>query len=223
MYHALHNLLQPHLKWLDLRSLFTRLSRTKSQVITQILFFSAFAPWKPDSYNRHRIYIKALSANGVTPVLGQFKKKTKQCRSCKIKWTDHEEKESDVNLALAMLDLAYKNRYDHAFLLTRDSDLAPAVRKIKENFPEKKITVFSPFNYKHSSELIQACDGRSKTITLQHLSSSLFPEKIYDAGGNLITTRPAEYAPPMKVHTHSLELAQIIIDKITNSAADINS
>ena len=195
LYHALLDLQKPSLKWLDLHLLFRRLSRHKSQVITQILFFSAYATWKPESYYRHRLYIKALSANGVTPVLGQFKKKPKQCFKCKAKWVDHEEKESDVNLALAMLDLAYKDRYDRAFLLSRDSDLAPAVRKVKENFPEKKVTVFSPYNYKHSSELLQACDDH-KTINLQHLSSSLFPEKIYDAGGNLITTRPVEYSPP---------------------------
>lgn len=205
----------PHLKWLDLQSLFRQLSRRKSQVITQILFFSAYATWKPESFCRHRFYIKALSTNGVTPILGKFKKKPTQCFRCKTKWIDHEEKESDVNLALAMLDLAYKDRYDHAFLLTRDSDLAPAVRKVKENFPKKKITVFSPFNYKHSSELLQTCDDH-KTITLQHLSSSLFPEEIYDAGGNLITKRPAEYSPPHKEFDRERDLAQILVEKIEN-------
>jgi uncharacterized LabA/DUF88 family protein len=194
MYHALDQLDQRHLKWLDLQLLFSRLSRSKSQVITQILFFSAYPTWKPGSYHRHRLYIKALSANGVTPVLGQFKNKPKKCFNCKAEWVSHEEKETDVNLALAMLDLAYKDRYDHAFLLTRDSDLAPAVRKVKQNFPDKKITVFSPYNYRHSSELIQACDGY-KTIDFQHISTSLFPEKIYDAGGNLVAVRPPEYAP----------------------------
>jgi|GEM_PF-4617657 len=39
MYHALDDLKQPHLKWLDLRLLFSRLIRAKSQIITQILFF----------------------------------------------------------------------------------------------------------------------------------------------------------------------------------------
>ncbi len=138
MYHALKDLQQPHLKWLDLQQLFRRLTRTKSQVIVQILFFSAYPTWKPDSYRRHRMYIKALSSQGVTPVMGQFKNKPKKCLKCNSEWTSHEEKETDVNLALALLDLAYKDRYDHAFLLSRDSDLAPAVRKVKENFPHKK-------------------------------------------------------------------------------------
>jgi uncharacterized LabA/DUF88 family protein len=142
LYHALKELKKPHLKWLNLSLLFSRLTRSKSQIITQILFFSAYPTWKKDSDHRHRIYIKALSSHGVTPVLGQFKNKPKKCLKCNAKWISHEEKETDVNLALALLDLAYKNAYDHAFLLTRDSDLAPAVRKVKQNFPPKKYQFF---------------------------------------------------------------------------------
>jgi len=216
MYHALDQLRQPQLKWLDLQLLFSRLTRAQSQIITQIFFFSAYPTWKPDSYHRHRLYVKALSASGVTPVLGQFKNKPKKCLNCKAEWISHEEKETDVNLALAMLDLAYKDRYDHAFLLSRDSDLAPAARMIKQNFPHKKITVFSLYNYRHSSELLQVCD-RHKTITFQHISTSLFPEKIHDAGGNLVVVRPSEYASSYS-GAKQLEpkIQQILADKLNH-------
>lgn len=197
VYHALDSIGQPYLKWLDLRKLFSHLTKSKSQIVTQIIYFSAYSTWKPDSYKRHRQYIAALSASGVTPVLGHFKSKPKKCLTCKTKWTSHEEKESDVNLALAMLDLAYKDMYDHAFVVTRDSDIAPAMRKVKENFPEKKITTIAPYNYRHSSELLQAADAH-KTITLQHLATSLFPSQICDADGNTIVDRPLEYTPPIK-------------------------
>lgn len=93
--------------------------------------------------------------------------------------------------------MAYKDMYDHAFILSRDSDLAPAVHKVKQNFPKKLITIFAPYNYYHSSELIKAADGH-KTIKLKHISTSLFPEEIYDAGGNFVTKRPVEYAPTIK-------------------------
>lgn len=195
LYHALVAIGKPHLKWLDLRKLFSHLSKSKSQIITQILFFSAYPTWKPDSYRRHRQYIAALSATGVTAVMGQFKNKSKQCKKCNAKWTSHEEKESDVNLALALLDLAYKDQYDHAFVLTRDSDITPAIHKVKQNFPNKKVTIFAPYNYRHSTELIQASDGH-KSIKLEHISTSLFPADIYDAGGNFVMKRPVEYNPP---------------------------
>jgi uncharacterized LabA/DUF88 family protein len=215
LYHALNNLRQPHLKWLDLQLLFKRLSRSKSQIVTQILFFSAYPTWKLDSFLRHKLYVKALTSHGVTPVLGQFKNKPKKCFNCQVEWISHEEKETDVNLALAMLDMAYKDCYDHAFLLSRDSDLAPAVRKVKENFPHKKITIFAPYNYRHSSELIQACDGH-KTINLEHISTSLFPDKVYDTSGNLVAIRPVEYSPPdtpVKKMEKRADLEQIIAKK----------
>ncbi len=170
LYHALHDIGLPHLKWLDLRKLFSHLTRSKSQIITQIIFFSAYPTWKLDSYRRHRQYIAALSTTGVTPVLGHFKVKSKRCLKCKVKWDSHEEKESDVNLALALLDLAYKDMYDHAFVVSRDSDIAPAMHKVKKNFPNKKITTLAPFNFRHSSELLQAADA-NKTITLNHIAT----------------------------------------------------
>ena len=80
---------------------------------------------------------------------------------------------SSVNIELALLDLAHKDLFDHAFLLSRDSDLAPAVHKLKQNFPKKKITILAPYNYRQSSELMQAADA-DKIINLTHLSTSLF-------------------------------------------------
>ncbi len=195
LYHALDSLRQQHLKWLDLRKLFSHFVRSKSQIITQVLFFSAYPTWKPDSYHRHRLYVSALMASGVIPVMGHFKKKSKMCLKCGAKWEGHEEKETDVNLALALLDLAYKDMYDRALVLSRDSDLAPAIRKVKQNFPEKQITILAPHNYRHSAELIKAADDHT-TISLKHISTSLFPAHIYDVGGNLVVERPLEYAPP---------------------------
>lgn len=195
LYHALHSINKPYLKWLDLRKLFSHLSRSKSQIITHIYFFSAYPTWKPGPYRRHRQYIAALSSTGVIPVMGQFKNKPRECKKCHVEWVHHEEKETDVYLALALLDLAYKDKYDHAFVLTRDSDLTPAIHKVKQNFPNKKITIFAPYNYRHSAELIQAADSH-KTITFNHIATSLFPAEVFDAGGNHVVKRPEEYSPP---------------------------
>lgn len=73
--------------------------------------------------------------------------------------------------------------------------MAPSMRKVKQNFPEKKMTVFSPFNYRNSNELMQEADGY-KSIKLKHIKTSLFSEKVYDVGGNLVALRPKEYTPP---------------------------
>lgn len=194
LYHALKSLGQPYLQWLDLQLLFIRLKKSKSQIISQIYYFSAYPNWKPDSCQRHKIYVKALSSHGIIPIMGKFKKKPKKCLNCKTQWIGHEEKETDVNIALKMFELAHKDTYDRAFLLSRDSDLAPAVIAVKKNFPKKKITVFAPFNYRHSSELVQVSDSH-KTIQLEHIQTSLFPEKVYDSQGNFIVSCPDKYLP----------------------------
>ena len=103
-----------------------------------------------------------------------------------------EEKETDVNIALAMLNLAYQDKYDHAFLISNDSDLAPAIRMVRRNFPDKRITTIVPPQYFHSNELIQASSEKAK-ITVEHLKRCLLPPVVYDAGGNIVVSRPREY------------------------------
>ncbi len=76
--------------------------------------------------------------------MGQFKVKDRRCPKCKYKWKGHEEKESDVNLAVAMLTSAFEDRFDDAILISRDSDLAPPINTIKRKFPGKGITVVAP-------------------------------------------------------------------------------
>ncbi len=102
--------------------------------------------------------------------------------------------ETDVNMALALVSLAYQNKYDRAFLITNDSDQAPAIRMVRNLFPIKKITPIVPPHYRHSNELIQASSDKAK-ITIDHLKCCLLPETVLDAGGNLIVTRPLEYKP----------------------------
>lgn len=200
LYHALRELRKPHLKWLDLSKLMEHLfSQHKSQIITKIYFFSAYPTWKKDSYERHRKYVSALSATGVIPILGKFKNKDRKCPNCHYKWKGHEEKESDVNIALALLNEAYRDRYDHAAVISRDSDLAPAIRMVLRNFSGKKVTIISPFNLRHSSELLQSATNY-KTIKLRLIETSLFPEEVYDAGGNLVVCRPKEYTPKINIH-----------------------
>ena len=166
--------------------------------ITAIYYFSAYAEWMPDKKARHEKYIAALLAIGVTPILGEFKLKDRSCPRCKHRWTGHEEKESDVNAALYLLNEAYKDSYDEAFLVTRDSDLAPPVRMVLTLFPNKRIKIVAPPRLRHSKELSQAVKGkRLASIKDIHVERSLLPQNVIDyKTGNLVAKRPSEYDPP---------------------------
>ena len=54
--------------------------------------------------------------------MASFKAKDRKCSECGHVRKGHEEKETDVNIAVAMLNGAYHNEYDHAYLVSRDSD-----------------------------------------------------------------------------------------------------
>lgn len=198
LYHSLADLgpEKNHLKWLDLWSLSKKYSSMQGQELTRVFYFSAYATWLPGPYHRHRTYVRALQVQGVDFIQGRFKEKDRFCKDCKKTWVAHEEKETDVNIALRMLDEAYRNTYDHALLFSADSDLVPAVKMAKERFPKKQIFVITPPHYKHSLELIKAVGGYrfSRKIKVSHLEQCLLPEIISEEDGASIR-RPSEYNP----------------------------
>ncbi len=58
----------------------------------------------------------------------------------------HEEKETDVAIAVGLLDLFYRNECDVAVLVTGDSDIVPAVRYLRSRFPAKSVMACFPYN-----------------------------------------------------------------------------
>jgi uncharacterized LabA/DUF88 family protein len=198
LYHAISRIERPHLKWIDLRALIRRFVRPASETLVGVYYFSAYADWLLAASQRHRAYVAALSASGVTPVMGKFKSKNRWCSWCRRASVGHEEKETDVNIALHLVDGGYRNLFDHALLVSRDSDLAPAVRMLMERFPEKRLTVVAPPFAGHSTEMLRWASGKTK-IRTEHLEQSLFPAEVRDTYGTLVATRPAEYEPPTRM------------------------
>ena len=195
LYHALARLDGNHLKWVDLHKLMLRQIQPKSEKIGQIFYFSAFAQWKPAQRERHEHYVKALRSVGVTDVMGHFKEKDRSCRKCGASWKGHEEKETDVNIALYLLNEAFRDSYDRAYVVSRDSDLKPAVEMIRRQFPKKEMIIVAPPHLGHSNDLISVASGKRK-IRLEQIETCLFPEVILDAKGNEIARRPTQYKPP---------------------------
>ena len=195
LYHAINDLARPHFKWLDLKKLILCFIHQQHQSLDGIYYCSAYARFLKQACSRHEKYVRCIETTGVNAVMGQFKVKYRDCNKCGHTKKYHEEKESDVNLALLMLQHAHDNKYDEAIIITGDSDLAPAVRMIKDNFPTKKIRLVSPPG-RLSYELSKVVDKDSQIKPI-HLERSLFPEIVKDlATGYTVAKRPREYAPP---------------------------
>lgn len=208
MYHALSELdyhprtkkrlnQKNHLKWLNIKSMVSAFITPSNEEITDVYYFSAFATWLPDAYQRHLKYVKALEASGVTVIMGHFKKKNAKCRSCGSVWDTHEEKETDVNFGIHLVDKAHKNQFDKALILTADTDLVPAIKLVRQTFPDKDVDAVIPeLRFQNALELRNACSN-AKRIKEHHIERNLFPEKLEDANRNIII-RPENYKPPVK-------------------------
>ena len=142
-------------KWLDINSLCSSYIHLfgKTAVLSEIHYFSALAKHldasKPEVTKRHGDFIKCLDATGVLTQLNRFKKKTLRCHSCKQKFNKYEEKETDVAIAVKLLELFVEDTCDIVSLVTGDTDLAPAVRTANRLFPNKKIIFAFPYRRKN--------------------------------------------------------------------------
>lgn len=201
LYHAIDEmtglLKQPcnHLKWVDLWKLTEQFIDHNFHKVEAVHWFSAIKDGKPARALRHEAYQAALESVGVKPQMAHFKQKHARCRNCSQHFITHEEKESDVNLAVQLIADAYEGRFDQAFVISRDSDLTSPLRFIRKRFPDKKLKVIAPPERKHSKELWAIATHRA-TIQKQHLEACLLPQQITKADGTLICTRDARYDPP---------------------------
>lgn len=197
LYHSLRELGQisgQQVKWLDLRRLMeNHTSRLRGIFgerveISEIRYFSALASHltttNPDVVARHRAYISALESTGVEPVLARFKRKDITCPNCKKTFVRHEEKETDVAIALGLIE-AFTSGADAAVLVSGDSDLAPGLRAARRMFPGHKLGVAFPFN-RRSTELQQAADF-SFHLQQRETERAQFPRIVRLQDGTTVT------------------------------------
>lgn len=155
VYHSLSKIFRKYL-WLNYKNLAECYLR-KNQQLSSVYYFTALAHWLGEPALRHQIYIGALEAEGVTVVLGKFKKKERHCHLCGKDYEGHEEKQTDVNIVSYLIRGAYKKDFDTAFIITNDTDMIPAIKIIKQDLPTIKIGVMFPIN-RYSAELEQHTD-----------------------------------------------------------------
>jgi hypothetical protein len=103
LYHGLHQGYGRRYLWLDLQHLVKRV-RPHDQILA-VRYFTAEVKDDPDGLARQRTYLAALKANSsaVDVVLGRYQTKRMTCRRCGSAWISYEEKETDVNIAVALV------------------------------------------------------------------------------------------------------------------------
>jgi len=155
----------PH-KWLDVVALSDRLLRDQDPTseVTCVRYFSApclarFATHGQASTHAQLAYHRALQArhkdrliiqlgthsvdvNGT--LMPRFVAGAPYDRKDRVRIWKLEEKQTDVNLALAIYRDASSGRFQQLVVFSNDSDVEPAMRAVREDFPTLTIGVITP-------------------------------------------------------------------------------
>lgn len=200
LYHSIKEAVsvQPniHFKWLNLHALCSSLLHLigNNAQLAEVHYFSALATHRqiadPQVILRHQSLLDCLRATGVHIELGRFKAKSGACPICRRPIVRHEEKETDVAIAVRLIDLLHADRCDTAVLVTGDTDLAPAIRLARQRFPDKGIVCAFPYARKNNE--LAGLSTHSFVIRATSYARHQFPDPFRHPDGRLIF-RPASW------------------------------
>jgi len=167
-------------RWLDVKSLcesHLHLVGGGAQV-GSVGYFSAFATHlrrsDSDKLARHRLYVAALKSTGVRVHLGRFKRKDVIFSSsgCRVWLRRHEEKETDVAMAVRLVESAASGACAALLLVSGDTDLAPALRAARSLAPDKPILALFPFR-RANRDLARLCSASFKLSEKSYAANQL--------------------------------------------------
>jgi len=131
--------------WLDFVKFFQQFIDV-GQVLHKVYYFTA-SPLVLEKSNRQSQLLeanKALNPDIFEVIKGQFYEKQVRCKVCRSIYTIAEEKHTDVNISVQMLEDCFTNDVDTIVLVSADSDLLSPLRSITSRYPEKNIRVYFP-------------------------------------------------------------------------------
>jgi hypothetical protein len=194
-------------KWLDLqglaRGILPLISPTAS--LASIHYFTAIPEHlylaDPGRLQRHRTYVRALTAHGATRpavVLGRIAQQQVQVKTATggVIGSLWREKGTDVALAMSLLREASNGGLDEAVIISGDADYLPAVKVFREMYPRLGLRFAFPRG-RASKELLREAPN-SFTLTSAAYLSHRLPERIRLPSGKFLHC-PAEWRrkPPM--------------------------
>ena len=180
-------------RWLDLRGVCTSLLKP-GQRLELVRYFTTSIRDDPDAARRQATFIDALRATGGIEIdFGIFLSKSVTCRNCHHEWRKNEEKRTDVNIAVRILNDAYDNRFDMAMIISGDSDLVPIVESVRERFPGKRLIVASPPK-RWSTDLARSAHAAFQ-VSRAAIRSNRLPNPVVTPEGVKLRA-PAGWYPP---------------------------
>ena len=119
---------------------------------------------------RHETFIEALKNADVKVHLAAFKKTAK----------GHEEKETDVAIAVALLELFHTDAADCTFIMSGDTDLMPGVRAVRRMYPGRRVCFAFP--YKRQNNILKDAGDVHFRIRAHRYAKHVFPDPLVKGG-----------------------------------------
>lgn len=194
-------------KWLNLKSLLAyvaHIENPQSSIISVDDFTSSVKPALATrgrtSKEAQDAYVRALKSTKVSVHYGRHSlapakaprfvdKKTGASRQDKVDIWKLEEKETDVHLAISMYRtatrqaaLAAHEQIEQLVLVSSDTDMTPALRALREDFPAITVGIILPhraeLNCPSPGSLKEHAHWMRRVISTEELQSHQFPDRV---------------------------------------------
>lgn len=179
--------------WLNIQALMRNLLKPDQRLVQTKYFTSRVSstPGDPAKCKRQNTYLEALAALPDFRIFyGHYLEKSMTCQRCGACWRAHEEKMTDVNIAVELVVDAFTDRFDTALLVSGDSDLTAPVETVRRLFPQK--TVIVAFPPERTSKRLEKAATATFIIGRKKLADSQFPDQVGKADG-FVLQRPQKW------------------------------
>ena len=187
LYHPIDDSGDHHLKWANLWRLGEILCEQDGAELVKVAFCTAVPGHAPDKRDRHNIFNAAQTACGCEVIKGHHVFEPDKDR--------YAEKQSDINVALAVVLDGIDDVYDIAFLLTADSDQVATARVFSERLAPlgKRLVGVAPLG-RHVPDGYKKYGVKGFALSRFQLERSVMGATV--AGRGKAIARPTKYDPP---------------------------
>lgn len=164
--------------WIDVVKLFQSFLG-ENQSLEKVIYFTA-SPLDSDKSSRQSSFLNAnklINGDKFEIVRGKYIEKPIHCDFCHNTFMRPEEKKTDVNISVRMMEDCINNRTDNLILVSADSDLIPPLESITKNFSDKVIKVYFPPT-RYSRDIKDFLYLKRKKPTLLEKNMKRFDESI---------------------------------------------
>ncbi len=169
----------------------------ENQILEKVIYFTA-SPLSPIKNSRQSAFLNAnklINGERFEIVRGKYLDKHIICPYCKGDISRPEEKKTDVNISIRMVEDCVLGKTDIVALVSADSDLVPPIELIQRLFPQVGIKVyFPPSNFSNDlkDNLIH---HRSKPVlmikNIRRFQSAVMPDEV--SKGDKVYTIPDKW------------------------------